>query len=236
MTLQEMITTIKSNLGNRSDGTIGTQPVDTAVLHAINIGLQECVKKTDPRDYDSTVEISIPSGTAQVIPLPLVEGRRIKDIVRIRFVRDSDNNQTNIIRCTYDQFIILTPDQLAETEGTPSYISFYKDSIYLNRVPTEDYTLVLYVELYPILLTVENLNEVLPINTEWDLAIEAYATHYCCLKLQQTVQAAYWKDLYREQVKQNTGIKRRRDMRGQGVNIIQATEYVNNPFAKARGY
>lgn len=236
MTLESMINQIKGNLGNRSDGTIGAQNIDTAVLQAVNIGIQECAKKSDPREYDATVEISIPAGTAQVIELPLKDGKRIKDIVNLRMVRDSDGTRLTIIRCTYTQFVELTYDQQAEMEGIPSYIAFYGDNIYLNRIPTEDYTLLLYVELWPVPLTIASLTAALPINSEWELAVEAYATHYLFLKLQQTVPAAYWKDLYREQVSQNTGIKRIRDMRGSGTRAVSGDEYVFNPFAKARGY
>jgi hypothetical protein len=43
------------------------------------------------------------------------------------------------------------------------------------------------------------LGTAMPIHAQWDLAVEAFTTKYCYLKLQQTEMYAVWDDLYNKQ-------------------------------------
>lgn len=236
MTFQSLVDTISGNLGDRASGEIGGQPAGTVIIRAANLGIAQCVKSSNPTAYDTTVTLSIPSGGAQEYAFPTVDGQRIKDITGYRFTRDSDDTRVSVTKITYPQFIQVTGSFKQALTGTPSYWSLYKETIYINRVPAEDYTLTLYVELFPKELTTDNLNEALPINAEWEIAAEAYATYYCFLKLQQINDSVYWKGLYEEQRTENTRMIRKKNIRGQGMGNMQGGSRVLDPFNNDTGY
>lgn len=237
MTLQNFIDSIAGNLGDRASGTIGGQNSSTVIIRAANLGLSQCVKLANPDAFTGITTIAMASGGAQEYPLPLVNDQKIKDLTGYRFTRDSDDTTLTVTKIPYPSYIEITRSQLQALGGIPSYWSVYNNTIYINRVPTEDLTLNLYVELWPKELTVSNLNEALPIDTEWELAAEAYATYYCFLKLQQTQDALYWRELHNEQKKENTQVDRKKGIRHQGMaSFSGGGNRVLDPFNNDTGY
>ena len=233
MTLTEMVTAVTGNLGNRSEGTIGNESTETVAVRGINIGLPQCVKLANPTAYEKTATLALPSGGDMIYPYPTIEGERIKDIVSYRFTRASDGGRLNVLKVPYPQFVEITSDFARAHQGTPSYWSIFAEEIYINRVPAEDYNLLLYCEVWPKALTLDDANTPLPINTEWELAIEAYATKYCYMKLQQGVQATYWGDIYDEQKSLNTQVKRKVSQRGNGTAGGPSNRDVLDPFVRS---
>lgn len=221
MTLQELTNSVISNLGDRSEGTIGQQTVESVILQGANFALPQCVKLSNPEYYDRTLPLAVIAGgpTEVVIP-PVVVGNdnlRVKDIVYYRVSRDSDGTPITMVRKSWFDFLRVTPDYDQQHSGVPAFLAFREGNMYLNRVPEANYNFTLYVEVWPKLMSSSDLSSSLPIDVQWDLALEAYTTYYCYLKLQQTALSAYWKDLYEDQKSVNTQQTRKLDIRGDGV-------------------
>lgn len=230
MTTQDMVNAVQGNLGDRDSGTIGGQATATVVLRAISASVQEAVKLANPTAYEKVHTLAMPSGGAQTYAVPTVEDMKIKDILSYRFLRASDGGTLNVVKVSYPQFIQVTPSMNRGHQGTPSYWSIHGGIIYINRIPAEDYNLEMYCELFPKEVGVADLNLALPIGTEWELCIEAYASYYCFLKLQQAVSASYWKDLYEDQKSTNTQVKRKVNQRGGGWIAAPSTRSELDPF------
>lgn len=234
MTLKDLIDSVLSNVGDRQSGKIGGQTADSAVLQAINFALPQCVKLSDPEYYNRSVQMTLPSGGGMEwdIPTTLIgtKEHRIKDIIYTRASRVGGTG-ISINKVTWFQFMTVTPDYDQRLSGIPSVLSFREGKMFLNRNPSEDLRLTLFVEVWPRLLTVGDASSSLPIGVEWELALEAFATHYCYLKLQQVKMSEYWRELYDSQRAINTQVGRKTDIRGQGVGgVSTAGQPWLNPF------
>jgi len=236
MTLQQLITSVTNNLGDRASGTIGSETVASVVLQGVNQALPQVVKLANPEYYDRTVKQSIVSGGPTEMPLPPVNfnghDHVIKDLVHLRTSRAADGTPVTLVRKPWYEFMKVTSDYDQQHTGIPSFVAFREGSIFINRVPEEDYNMTLFVEVWPRNLTTSDLEIALPINVFWELAIEAYATYYCYLKLQQAPLAQYWKVLYEEQKTVNSQQTRKTDIRGSGDNggvIVSAQPWLQ-PF------
>lgn len=224
MTLQQLLDSVNGNLGDRAGGTIGSQPTDTVILQGVNFALPQCVKLADPSYYTGTLSLSVPAGSSTEIAVPTVNigtsAHNVKDIVHHRTSRSADGTSLTIIKKTWAEFLQVTTDYDQQHTGVPSFMAFREGNMYLNRVPEEDYTFTLFVELWPNLLSTTSLETDLPINTQWELALEAFTTYYCYLKLQQMPLAQYWKELYEDQKDVNKQQDRKTDVRGSGMGGI----------------
>jgi hypothetical protein len=231
MTAQDMINTVKDNLGNRASGRIGNRAVDTVVLEAINLAVPHITLEAQPDYYNRTATVSLTT-SSQVYNLPTVDSDgvdiRVKDIVSYRCYR-SDGTPIMLEQIPFVKFVRLAPDYEQAIEGIPTYFSLWGSSnkIYLNNLPSEALTLKLFVEVYPTLISSSNLNSPLAIDDQWLLAVEAFATQHCYLKLQQTQMYTIWNDLY---LKQKGSLSRNEDRKhGHGMQVGQSSGYVSDP-------
>lgn len=221
MTPQDLIDTVKDNLGNRSSGRIGNRSVDVVVLEALNLALPHAVLEAQPDYYKRTCTINIVTGT-QAYDLPVLDDDgidiRIKNIYAVRCSR-AGGTGVHLEQTSFVSFVKDTPDYDQENEGLPSKFALWgkTNKLYLNYVPTEDLTLTLFVETHPITITSVNLTDPLPIGDEWNIVLEAFTTQHCYLKLQQLDMYTIWNDLY---LKQKAAISRdsnEKDSHGIGV-------------------
>lgn len=220
MTTKELITAIAGNLGNRAEGTIGGEAVDTVILRAINLAVPQCVKLANPTYYEETATLSLED--TNIFDYPTIDSKRIKDILNFRVTR-SDGTPVTVVQKTFSEFVFCTADYEQAIEGTPSLLAFHNNKIYINRVPSETLTMILYCEVWPKEIATTGTSVALPIDAEWELAVEAYATHYCYLKLQQFTAAQYWLGLFNDQKLTNIQVKRKVNTRDGG-----AGTYLNN--------
>jgi hypothetical protein len=200
MTNQQMINNIKDNLGNRSSGRIGSRTTDAVVLDALNLAVPHTVLEAQPDYYNRETSINVVAGT-RTYELPTVDTEgdtiRIKDIYAHRMFRLS-GTEVIVRQLNYADFVKRTADYDLNFEGTPSYFSLWgkNNTLTFDFVPTEIFTLRLYVEVYPNLITSGNLSSALPIDDQWNIVVEAYATKHCYLKMQQTEMYQFWQELY----------------------------------------
>lgn len=234
MTTNDMIISVKTNLGNRVSGTIGGQGVDTVVLGGISKALSKVLLKYNPEYYNRTCTISLTTAD-KTYALPTVDTLgntiRIKDIISFRcYTVDGTNRPLKHINSV--EFVKKTADFAQNISGTPYLFTLWEGNLILDYTPTEALTLTMYVESYPKTLTISDVNVALPIEEEWELSIEAYATHYVYLKLQQTVMADQWLNVYKENMGAVPGSVREKHSHGVGIMGVgmSITDPVNNPF------
>jgi hypothetical protein len=231
MTFNEMISEVQGNLGNRVSGSIGGQTTSTVVMRAINRGLMQCVKLSNPSYYERELVVNLAAGSTTKIAYPTIGGLRIKDIVTAKLTRASDDTTVNIVRTIFKEFIRINSSYFEDTVGIPSSWAVYADYIYLNRVPQEAYNLNLYCEVWPTTLVFGDLNLAMPIGVEWELAVEAFATSQCFAKLQQLESSEYWEKIYESQKATNTRVKRKTDAHGaDGQGGYVGDDCVFDPF------
>ena len=158
---------------------------------------------------------------------------RIKDIYGHRCFR-ADGTEVSMLHLTYNNFIKRTPNFPLNFVGTPSYFALWGKSnkLYLDYFPSEDYTLTLYVESYPIIMRSTQLTTPLPVDPQWDIVVEAFATKHCYLKLQQTEMYQFWDDLYDRQkssISRNESTKQSHNVDA-GAKVPSISDPVLNPF------
>lgn len=208
MTNQQMIDNIKDNLGNRATGRIGSRAVDTVVLDALNVAVPNCVLEAQPDYYNRTATLALVVGTREYA-LPVVDSDgdtiRVKDIYSHRCARAS-GTEVILKHVNYAAFVQAVPDFSLETTGTPRLFALWgkTNTLYLDYLPSEALTLSLFVEVYPNLITTGQLTEPMLIDPQWELAVEAYATAYCFLKMQQEGMYDTWTKMYQAQKPQVT--------------------------------
>lgn len=234
MTLQEMMDAVKTNLGNRNSGTIGSQSVDVVVLSGINSGLNQILLKYNPTYYNRTAELAIVSGTREYT-LPILDTNnkaiRIKDILSYRLSR-TDGTDVSLAQMEWTNFIKRTTDYKLEVEGTPSIFSIWDKKIHFDMVPSENFTLELFIESYSVPLTTQDLGYTLPIESDWDVMLESFATSHVYLKLQQVQMAAVWNLKYEQQKSEVPGSARKLQQKGLSVGnqANSISDPVNDPF------
>jgi hypothetical protein len=239
MTLQQLITSVSNNLGDRASGTIGGNSVESVILQGTNHALPQCVKLANPEYYDRTLALTLTAAGGTQVELPPVtigsKQHEIKDIVYHRTSRVADGTPISITKKTWYEFMKVTTDYDQQETGIPCFFAFREGNLYINRIPEEDYTMTLFVEVWPVELTTQDYELSLPINSQWELAVEAYTTYYCYLKLQQAPLATYWKDLYEDQKSVNTQQDRKTDIRGQGDGggLVMSGNPELNPFVNS---
>jgi hypothetical protein len=200
MTNQEMINSIKDNLGNRTSGRIGSRTVDAVVLDALNLALPHLVVEAQPDYYNRETDVTINIGQ-RTYAMPVVDSDddviRVKDIYSFRMTR-ADGTDIMVQQLNYADFIKRTSDYELNVGGTPSFFSVWgsQNKFTFDYVPAEIFKFRLYVEVYPNTIAADNLSGALPIDDQWNVCVEAYATKHIYLKMQQTEMYQFWQELY----------------------------------------
>lgn len=237
MTLQEMIDAVKTNLGNRQTGTIGAQSVATVVLTGINSGLNQVLLKYNPDYYNRIVSLDILADTREyTFPVVDTDGVsiRVKDILSFRCYR-SDGTEVMLSQDEWNTFVRKTQDYNQETEGTPSFFALHTTKLYLDCVPDEALTLEMFIESYHVKLTTDDLNAELPIEAEWEVMIESFATSHVYHKMQQLQMAGSWAQKYEQQKSEVPGSVRKKQAKGlrqgnSGASYV--SDPINDPFVR----
>lgn len=197
-TLNNMLTSVKQNLGNRSSGVIGGTPVDTVVLAALNKGFKNIVKLATPDYYNRIATLSLVVGTNKyAIPTTDVDGNtiKVKQIVGAQLSLTTDTSIFYTEQINYSEFLRYDVPDPANI-GIPRVFAQYKDKLYFTKYPDNTYNMTLAVNIIPADFTVNQLNIELGLDDMWYEVLEAYATHYCFSKLQQKTDAAFWYEIY----------------------------------------
>lgn len=232
MTGQELINAVKDNLGNRATGKIGNQSVDSVILKGINIGIPHLVLEAQPDYYNRTATVSITTSSATyAMPVEDDDGNdiRVKDIYSCKGYR-SDGTPHTFIHLNYHDFVSRTMGLEQNATGTPCHFAIWgmDNTIHLDYLPTDTFSMILYVVSHPIAISATALTVPLPIHAEWDLVLEAFVTAYCYLKLQQTEMYVIWNDLY---LKQKASVNRDNNLKqSHNLSMSGRTLRVSDPL------
>lgn len=236
MTNGEMIQTVKDNLGNRNSGRIGGRDIDTVVLEALNLAVPHCVQEAQPDYYNRTAEIAMVVGTREYdLPTVDTEGDplKIKNIYGYRCTRGGGTD-VNVQQLNFAEFVKRTSNYKLNYTGTPHYFALWgkNNRLTFDYFPSESMTLTLYVEAYPQVISALSLNSALPVDDQWNIVVEAFATKHCFLKLQQSEMYLIWEKLYDDQ---KASITRDENVK-QGENIYQGykTQLITDPALDPR--
>lgn len=238
MKTQDMINAVKANLGNRASGRIGGFDIDVAALNAINIVLPQMLQENDPEYYQRTASLSLVTSTREYdLPVADSDGNtiKIKDIYAHRCYR-ADGTEVSLLQLNYKDFVERTINYNLEFEGTPKYFAIWGrgQKFYLDYLPSEDYTMTLYVETYANLLSAADLNTALPLDDRWNLVLESGTTAYLYLKLQQLDMYQFWQDLYLKQKASvgRTELEKQTKNIEVGMRTPLVTDPVNDPSVR----
>lgn len=251
MRVQDMIDSIKDNLGSRNSGRIGTRDVDTVVYEALNLAVPHCCQEAQPDYYnrtasfpllneiwDDTVDPPVMTQAAvREYPMPTVDvdgiAVRIKTIYGYRLVR-SGNTEAAIKQLNYSDFIQRTQNYSLKYTGTPSYFSLWgkNNTIHFDYFPSEPMEFIMYVEVYPELITTTGAQSPLPLPDQWNIVIEAYATKHCYLKMQQTEMYTFWNDLYDRE--KRSVMRTENDKHAQGIDADSKRALITDPVLDPR--
>jgi len=239
MNAQDLITTVKDNLGNRASGRIGSRDVDVVVLEALNLALPHIVLEAQPDYYNRTATVSLTT-TEQVYDLPTndEDGKviRVKDIRGYRCYR-SDGTIVPIMQLSYGNFIDRTADYEQAHQRNPTYFSLWgqTNKIHLDSLPSEALTLKLFVETYPVAITSSQLTQPLPIDDQWNIVVEAFATQHCYLKLQQREMYLIWNDLYLKQkaaISREENAKHNKNISASMIGVGKVSDPLHDPMVR----
>jgi hypothetical protein len=205
-TLNNMINSVKENLGNRSSGVIGGTPVDTVVLAGLNKGFKNIIKVANPDYYNRIATLSLLTTTNEYAePTTDEDGNTIR-IKQIQRAQVNITGETAIYRCTQitiNQFLANWRVPSSDETGVPSIYCYHNRKFLFTRYPDTTYTFRFACNIQPSDFTVSDLNITLSIDDIWVETIEAYCTHYCFSKLQLTDNASFWYSIYNESKRQN---------------------------------
>lgn len=197
-TIADIIRSVKENLGNRSSGLIGGSPVDTVVLAGVNKGFRAVMAHADPEYYNRMAWFPINTTAAEyVLPTYDEEVRpiKIKEITGANISKNGRFDFTPLEQIGMPEFLKLGRPSPAD-KSRPTTFVFFGEKIRFTCYPDALYTVTISVTTLPVDFTVMDLNKTLPFLTIWADVVEAYTTHYCFAKLQQTQDSIYWEELY----------------------------------------
>jgi len=198
MTGQEFIDTVKSHLGDRSSGMIGSLPVDTAVMYAVNAALLRVARKKNFSEMERRLSIDV-TDSAYQYPFPTLDTdgtttiRVKKNLMQLTCIRNGETIGYPVKKLTTwrrDQIFPIT-DASSHT-GRPEFYSIWANMLEVWPYPDDSYTLYLRCYIWPRLYTTALLSLSSPYDEDMDYCFEAAATGNCFARLQQQEDAMYW--------------------------------------------
>ena len=204
MLTSTMITNILSNLGNRSSGLIGSQTTTVVALIGINKAIRKLCTTTRTISNEYFIQVTVPDDAA-FVAMPSVDvadvAIAVTEIISYVLTLPGETNSLGINYLTAPRFDLFNGVTDSGESGKPTEFCWYANKLYFGPYADQEYTLHLKVKAIPAELTDATPEEgepaeSIPLHTAWLDAIEAYATHYCFLKLQQVQNASSWLATY----------------------------------------
>jgi len=201
MTGQELIDAVKSHLGDRSSGMIGSIAVDTAVMNSVNKGLLRIGKKYNTKVLQRNLSLTV-TDAAYRYAEPVLDSDgttaiSIKNYIKLVSVRSGETTGQPLVKLTTWRRDQLFPVTNISVTGRPQYYSVFASYLEFYPYPEDDYTISIRANIWPTKYTASNVDQVHPLGEQWDEALEAFATHDCFAKLQQSDDAASWYVIFR---------------------------------------
>jgi len=201
-TLQNFIDAVTGHLGNRSGGTIGTQSMADSIASAINNGISKISKQYRLPILDRTLQTTVEIGT-KIYDLPTLDTNnnpiRLRNLLRVHYL-DSTGEGYPLTKISMQEYDEHYPPSTSGDTGTPIYYAVFAGQIHLYPTPELAGYLVYRATIWPTAMS--SLDAESPLGEDWDDVLEEYATAECFAKLQQTLDARLWLDMYRKSLRE----------------------------------
>lgn len=183
-----------SHLGNKASGRIGAFTASEAAWESLNNGLMAICKDYDPPELQRALAIAITSSAYQYALPTSDDGNtiRIKNILGSRVLASGETYDYDIKRVSHFDSVSRYHTPVSSNTGRPCMYRLFHNQIELLPYPDGDYTLTLWVNIWPTLFTGATLDNVHPFGFEWDTALEYFITAELFHKLQQVEESAAW--------------------------------------------
>lgn len=212
MLISKLISNIQSNLGNRASGTIGTKPVNTAILDAINETLRRLPVVAFPEYAERILRLTLDAGKfAYDYPTKDINdvSVRMLDILSHQLY-DSGDNRLSLNYETGREFdSIHNYLRTNDSVGAPTCMMRYGKKLYFSPTPDASYTLYLRSRCTVADITAEQVGEELFVSDDWLLPLQAHATFLLYTTLQQTALASFWYTNYEDTRKETEHLRER---------------------------
>jgi hypothetical protein len=192
----ELRNAVKSNLGARDTGKIGSSSVDAVVMDSINHAILEITLRDDTPALEDVLSTFAVTTADYRYALPTVNDAgttvRLKNILSVRQQLSGDDIIYPMQRIGLKMRDRYFPYTNTSLTGRPEYYSIYQGYIELYPFPDSTYNLYWRFNIWPTLFTEDTMGSSHPYGPEWDFVIEFSATASCFYKLQQIDDAKLW--------------------------------------------
>jgi len=197
---QQLIDLALSHLGDRSSGKIGSKTVLEAGIDTLNSAFLQLAKEYDSPALQHSLSIAV-SNSAYEYDLPTLDNDsnaiRIKSFVaQPRILRDGETSDYQLPRVSKWKGAIATITPTSDRASSPRYYSKFANKIQIVPWPDTDYTLTIYVNVWPKVYAAANLTTEHEYGAEWDSTLEYFMAWELFTKLQQLEDANFFRQHY----------------------------------------
>lgn len=199
----EIVELLKSNIGGREQGTVGTTNIDILALNAVNGTISTIVKRQNDipeLQRDATLTLTSTECTYD-IPVADVDNEviRVKSIAAFTATIPGSTVFFNLDQLNIRRFNSAYHARFPTLLSRPAFYAIWGNKIEINTYPNQTYNCLLRVNTWPTVITI---NQAHPLADEWDSVIEAGATALLFLALQQTEDHDIWTNVFEARMKE----------------------------------
>lgn len=197
----QLLNDVKGNLGNRSDGYIGNQAIDTVTVKAINLAQLNISRKYQLPNLLRNATLALTS-VAYQYSFPTTDTNAnaitVRNILVTYLVKSGETTSTPLIRISVSkQDHAFGYISSSSSTGTPRYYTYYNNKLEFFPYPDGAYTAYFRLCVWHTDFDDNNMGTAQALGTEFDDVIENFATMVLYKKLQQIDDAAFWNNEYK---------------------------------------
>tara|TARA_R100000306_G_scaffold51415_2_gene48407 strand:+ start:12146 stop:12904 length:759 start_codon:yes stop_codon:yes gene_type:complete len=210
----ELKDAVKSHIGDRNNGKIGSLSVDSAVRDSINRALYDIVRKHSPKELEEIAQINVVDSN-YIYNMPStntdLDTIKIKNILAATIQKVGEDTVNTLIRISARQRFRAFPDVSNNNPGYPShYIEFGVNNSSQSQVrfypyPNGSYTVTIYANAWPPLFDDNNMGNAHPLDEYMNDLVENFAVADCFLKLEQIDDYSIFMSRYERSLKRTVG-------------------------------
>lgn len=207
----ELIDAVKSHLGDRDTGKIGSEEVSVAIRDSLNRSMYDIARKHSVNELEAIATISV-SSSAYEYALPTTDTDSstilIKNILVANMVKVGETNTYTLIRIGARQRYRAFSDVTNTQTGYPTHYTEFRGKLNLYPYPDTNYTITLYVNTWPTLFDENNIATAHPFGEYFNDLIENFAVADCFYKLGQIDDATLFHAKYEVSLQRTVGAVR----------------------------
>ena len=195
----ELVSAIKSHIGDRNNGKVGSTSVNDAVQDSINRALYDITRKHSFKELERAATISIvDSAYEYTMPTTDTDSNTIsiKNILVATLQKAGETTVHRLVRINAQQRYRAYPDVSNTVTGYPSHYTEFGTKLNVFPYPDGSYTLTLYANTWPTLFAESTLGNAHPLGEYVNDLIENFAVADIFYKLEQIDDASLFMGKY----------------------------------------